>query len=180
MARRTLRCLRRFTRSWPHLAAAAWILSLPLAAQAASYGYLDQKAPYANAVPTMFTARNLPKLGTTFQVEVANSWDPLRWASGQLIMLGAYHHLAFGLRNPDAPIGALGGFLFSSAEIVLPAPWNRKQAFGTVTMAFPIPNAPQLLGVRFYQQVLRTWFNDRPWRISAHNLSRGGIGVIGT
>lgn len=151
-----------------------------LAAQTASYSYVDQKAPYSNTVPTMLTARNLPKLGTTFQVDVSNGWDPVRWANGNLLMAGAFHHLIIGVRNPDAPIPALGGFLFSSAEIVLSAPWNRKQSFGTVTMSFPIPNSTPLLGVRFYQQVLRTGFDDRPWRISWQFLSRGGIGVIGT
>ncbi len=48
------------------LAGVAFAMSLP--AQAASYTYIDQKAPASNPSTPMLTALNLPKIGTTFQV----------------------------------------------------------------------------------------------------------------
>jgi len=147
------------------------MLAMPVSAQAASYTYIDQKAPYKNSSPAMLTALNLPKVGTTFKVQVPNAWRSW-WCCW-----GTDHYLAFGVTNPNLPIAGLGGFLFTSADIVMPAPWNQQQMGGTVTMSFPIPNSPQLVGVRFYQQVLAVSYAE--FVPGTYLLSRGGVGVIG-
>ncbi len=87
---------------------------------------------------------------------------------------GIQYSLAFGVINPDLPIHRLGGFLFTSADIVLPVPSGPYRT--TATMSFPIPNSAQLLGVKFHQQVLGAYVGASP--LPSH-LSRGGVGVIG-
>ncbi|MHC4851588.1 MAG: hypothetical protein ACYTF5_06180 [Planctomycetota bacterium] len=142
------------------------MLATPLSAQVASYTYIDQKAPYKNQNPPMLTALNLPKIGTTFQVRVPDS------------TVFSHSTLAFGVSNPNLPIPGLGGYLFTSAEIVM---WTSKSSgvFSVMTtMSFPIPNSPQLLGVRFSQQVLRITYCPFQACYGA-SLSRGGYGVIG-
>jgi len=154
------------------------MLAMPVSAQAASYTYIDQKAPYKNSSPAMLTALNLPKVGTTFKVQVPNGGDTCTswcWTGCTEV----YYYLAIGVNNPNVPIPALGGYLFSSADIVLLAPWGPKAQQGTVTMSFPIPNSQALLGVRFYQQVLRQVIEPSYFYYQTLSLSRGGYGVIG-
>lgn len=61
------------------------MLAMPLSAQAASYTYINQKAPYTNGgfgFPSpMLTALNLPKIGTTFQVQVPGNYSTY-WCIG--------------------------------------------------------------------------------------------------
>ncbi len=151
------------------------MFAVPLAAQAASYNYINQKAPYKNQKSPMLTALNLPKVGTTFRVSVPNGAYCSWWS----VEVSDTYYLAFGVSNPNVPIPALGGFLFTSADIVLPVPKVCPNNTGSVTMSFPIPNSPQLVGVRFYQQVLHR--HGDAWVIKANydRLSRGGVGVIG-
>ncbi len=143
------------------------LLSGAVDAQAASYTYIDQKAPYQNWNPPMLTALNLPKVGTSFQVQV-----PAGWSSG---FASASYWLGFGVSNPNAPFPLWMGFLYTSADVVVATP--RRPTAQMVTMSFPIPNSTQLLGVRFFQQVLRV-ADLGP--AHTRNLSRGGVGVIGT
>ncbi|MHC4851586.1 MAG: hypothetical protein ACYTF5_06170 [Planctomycetota bacterium] len=151
------------------------MFAMPLSAQAASYTYIDQKAPYKN--PGMLTALNLPRLGTTFQLQVPGPW----FAGGppSRLLESYFYYLAFGVSNPNASIPALGGFLFTSADIVVPTYGSGQP----MTMSFPIPNSPALLGVRFYNQVGELWtMYQGIWHIpiaSSWRLSRGGLGVIG-
>ena len=163
------------------IAGVVLMFAMPLAAQVVSYTYIDQKAPYKNS--GMLTALNLPKVGTTFKVQVPLSgrssvcwWAHCPYPDPYIYSLS---YLAIGVRNPNVTIPALGGFLFTSADIVLLAPWGPIAQQGTVTMSFPIPNSQALLGVKFYQQVLVDV--TYPWARSAHfySLSRGGVGVIG-
>jgi hypothetical protein len=164
------------------LAGVVLMFAMPLSAQAASYTYIDQKAPYQNG-PEL-TALNLPKIGTTFQVQVpgAFSWSlgPIGpWTCWECSEPSWYHvqyALAFGVSNPNVPIAGMGGFLFSSAEVTVLAPY-RTNSQQLVTMSFPIPNSPHLVGVRFYQQVLEVSSID--FFPFAYALSRGGVGVIG-
>ena len=156
------------------LASVALLSTMPLAAQTASYTYIDQKAPYKNS--GMLTALNLPKVGTTFKVQVPNGGDTCTgWCLSGCSRVNYY--LAIGVRNPNVPIPAMGGFLFTSADVVVPVPWGPTPQQGTVTMSFKIPNSQELLGVRFYQQVLREVWTWGWWYPPA--LSRGGVGVIG-
>ena len=137
-----------------------------LPAQAASYTYINQKAPYTNPSPPILTALNLPKVGTSFQVQV-----PAGWSSG---FASASYWLGFGVSNPNAPFPLWMGFLYTSVDVVVATP--RRPTAQMVTMSFPIPNSTQLLGVRFFQQVLRV-ADLGP--AHTRNLSRGGVGVIG-
>ena len=157
------------------LAGVVLMFAIPLSAQTASYSYIDQKAPYKNQKSPMLTALNLPKVGTTFKVSVPNGAYCGWWS----VESSNTYYLAFGVSNPNVPIPALGGFLFTSADIVLPVPKVCPSNTGSVTMSFPIPNSPQLVGVRFYQQVLHR--HGDAWVIKANydRLSRGGVGVIG-
>jgi len=161
------------------------MLAMPLSAQATSYTYIDQKAPYRNGGISfpgpMLTALNLPKIGTTFQVQVPGDYSAFYcagWGSSchQYIHVSARHVLAFGVSNPNMPIPMFGGLLHSSAEVVIPAGYA-SSTWGFVKMSFPIPNSPQLVGVRFYQQVLGVSYS----RLGppTYALSRGGYGVIG-
>lgn len=84
--------------------------------------------------------------------------------------------LAFGVSNPNVPIPTWGGFLYSSAEVRVPAPYTSSPG-GFVRMSFPIPNSPQLVGVRFHQQVLGMTYSG--YGPPTYALSRGGVGVIG-
>jgi uncharacterized membrane protein YjjB (DUF3815 family) len=151
------------------LPALLFLLPGVLGAQAASYTYINQKAPYKNpSWPSgpWLTALNLPKIGTTFKVQV-----PASMAST------FYFTLAFGVRNPNTPIGGFSrgwGYLYSSAEILVSTP---RASTAMVTLSFAIPNSSQLLGARFYQQVVGDYWlsNSNIWT----TLSRGGVGVIG-
>ena len=141
-------------------------LCAALPAQAASYTYIDQKAPYSNRNPPMLTALNLPKIGTTFKIQVPASNIPFTPS-----------YLGLGLNSPNVPIPALCGYLFTSADVVMLTPLAPTP--GMTTMSFPIPNSPQLVGVRFYQQVFQVFYC--PWSHcpAGYSLSRGGYGVIG-
>jgi hypothetical protein len=148
------------------------MFAMPLSAQAASYTYIDQRAPYKNQNSPMLTALNLPKVGTTFKVQVPRGYQSWPWCC-----FGTNYYLAFGVRNPNVAIPGLGGFLFTSADVVLRTPYLTNWQQLTATMSFPIPNSPQLVGVRFYQQVLAESYAE--FVPSTYYLSRGGVGVIG-
>ncbi len=147
------------------------ILSLALAttvsAQAASYTFVNQLPPYSNPKPPMLTALTLPKVGTKLRLQVPFSWL-------QRNRVGANSVLATGLRNPFWNVPAFGGFVFTSAEIVLPTPMSPLGIPGTTTMEFPVPNSTQLVGRKFFQQVLTV-----PRGSTMGTLSRGGFGVVG-
>ena len=153
--------------------ALALTLLLPgvVAAQAASYTYINQKAPYSNPNPPWLTARNLPKLGSTFTLDLV----PLISSGGRLSW--SYALLAIGGSNPNTQITPLGGFLFSSAEVVRRVPSAPNLTTRSVRMDFRIPNNTQLLGARFFQQVLV--LRGSLSTILSARLSRGSVGVIG-
>ncbi len=147
------------------------VLLLPgmLGAQAASYTYINQKAPFKNPYTTMLQHVNLPKVGSAFRVRVAGSWRTPNWSYRQC-------WLGIGVTNPGLRIDGLGGFLFTSADFLIRTPMNPKGGpMTTSTMSFSIPNSSQLIGVKFYQQV--HCYVDL-FGIRRH-LSRGGVGVIG-
>ncbi|MHC4921652.1 MAG: hypothetical protein ACYTKC_18955 [Planctomycetota bacterium] len=137
----------------------AVLLSLALAttvsAQAASYTFVSQLPPYQNPSPAVLTALTLPKIGAKLRLQVPFS-------------------LATGVRNPFFNVPAFQGFVFTSAEIVLPTPMSPLGVPGNTTMEFPVPNSTQLIGVKFFQQVLTV-----PTTTPVGRLSRGGIGVVG-
>ncbi len=147
------------------------ILSLALAttvsAQAASYNFVNQIPPYSNPKPPMLKALTLPKIGTKLRLQVPFSWL-------QRNGVGANSVLATGVRNPFLNISAFGGFVFTSAEIILPTPMSRLGVPGKTTMEFSVPNSTQLIGVKFFQQVLTV-----PTTSPVGSLSRGGFGVVG-
>lgn len=151
------------------------LLSGPVAAQAASYTYIDQKAPFKN--PTGFgcswpvpwlTALNLPRIGTTFSVRTPQSFSD-NFGGG--CPKAGTTWIATGVSNPDLRLGQFWGFLFTSAEVVMITPSTLFPRMTTVN--FTIPNSSQLLGVSFYQQVLVSWLG------APKRLTRGGVGVIG-
>jgi hypothetical protein len=139
-----------------------------LGAQTASFTYINQKAPYSNPPGNMMTVLNLPKVGTTFKVQVPNA------AVYPYPNYTAYH-LLFGVNNPNVKLPVLNGWLFTSFELMVTAPWNGRNL--TVTMSFPIPNSPHVLGARFYMQVLGVSTAPTGWWFQ---LSRGGLAVVGT
>ena len=149
----------------------ALFLSLALAttvsAQAASYTFLNQLPPYKNPNPAMLMALTLPKIGTKLRLQV-----PLSWI--QRNQTGANSVLATGVRNPFWNVPAFQGFVFTSAEVILPTPMSRLGVPGKTTMEFSVPNSTQLIGVKFFQQVLTV-----PTTSPVGSLSRGGFGVVG-
>ena len=154
----------------PALSAIAMLLPAVLSAQTASYTYVDQKAPYKNQGVPLLKAVTLPRIGQTFTLEVPDSG----MNCCPFYMNGL---LATGARPMNMRFDALGGFLYASPDVVLPTPQGSPSSVISRTkMSFQIPNSPQLLGVRFYQQVLQTARNQF-WSVTY--LSRGGIGVIG-
>jgi len=157
------------------------MFAMPLAAQAASYTYINQKG--GPPIKPMLTALNLPKVGTTFKVQVPESGRSINWCWWAHCPYRHpyaywYSFLAIGLRNPNMAIPALNGYVFTSAEFLTLTPArNEILKWGSVTMSFPIPDSRELVGVKFYQQVLVQHFppDMLPW----YSLSRGGVGVIG-
>jgi hypothetical protein len=143
-------------------------LATTLSAQAASYTFMNQLPPYSNPNPAMLSALTLPKLGTKLKLQVPFSWL-------QRNGTGADSVLATGVGNPFFNVPAFQGYVFTSAEIILPTPMSPLGTPGNTTMEFAIPNNTQLLGVKFYQQVLTV-----PRMSTVGTLSRGGIGVAGT
>jgi len=97
---------------------------------------------------------------------------PFSWV--QRNGIGANSVLATGVRNPFWNVPAFQGFVFTSAEIILPTPMSPLGTPGNTTMEFPVPNSTQLIGVKFFQQVLTV-----PRGSSVGRLSRGGAGVAG-
>lgn len=143
------------------------LASLP--AQQASYTTIDQRPPYTNENPPWLAARNLPRLGTTFQVDVPLSFF-------ECCPFQTDYFLATGFGNPDVAVPALGGYLFTTADFSVLLSFSGCRGCGHTTFSFAIPNAPELLGGRFYQQVL-AYARNSFW--STLTLSRGGVGVIG-
>ncbi len=135
----------------------------------ASYTYIQQKPPHNQSTwsPDQPLALNLPRIGTTFKVEVFHSFTT---SSVRVLSV-----LATGATNPNTRVDWLRGWLYTSAEVVTVIPLSRSVCCATVS--FPIPNSSALLGVHFYQQVYLqiqpTGRSTIPW------LSRGGHGVIG-
>ena len=156
--------------------ALALSLLLPgvVAAQAATYTYINQKTPHKNPSWAMLTALNLPKLGTTFKVQVPYTHQQGQWAHDPI----AFYSLAIGVSNPNLRIPS-AGWLFTSAEVVIWSPWRPIGSTYYNTLSFAIPNSAQLLGTKFYQQVLVTILLQRPPYGWSEGLSRGGIGTIG-
>ncbi len=157
------------------LAGVVLMFAMPLSAQAASYTYTSGMG-YLKAL-------NLPKLGTTFQVRVPNPGYDCSWYEPNYPHTKFRYYLATGVSNPKVSIPGLGT-VFTSAEILTRTPWASCKNYW-VTMSFPIPNSPHLVGVRFYQQVLGMrldypggWWGPGTPKIT-YFLSRGGIGVIG-
>ncbi|MHC4812184.1 MAG: hypothetical protein ACYTGW_00580 [Planctomycetota bacterium] len=163
------------------LAGVTLMFAMPLAAQAASYTYISQPNSFWHA--PWLTALSLPKIGTAFKFQVPNG-------PGVVYPPGGYpiYYVAFGLSNPNVRHPGLGApgngdYLFTSAEILMPATqdWTgypNKLPPSTVTMSFPIPDSSTLLGVRFYQQVLEVYRCNLCYPYFTH-LSRGVAGVIG-
>ena len=143
-----------------------------LCAQTASYTYIDQRPPYANPtgrpwIGDWLTALQVPRIGTSFQVEVAGSYSA---GFGGISPRFAFTWLATGMRNPNFHM--IGwGYLFTSAEHLVGTPSTLLPR--TATMTFVIPNNTGLLGVSFYQQLVVC--SPGPYAV----LSRGGHGVIG-
>lgn len=138
-----------------------------VSAQAASYTYLNQIAPYSNPSPAMLTALTVPKIGTKLRLQVPFSW---RQRNG----VGADSILATGASSPFLNVPAFQGFVFTSAEVILPTPMSPLGTPGNTTMEFPVPNDTKLIAVRFFQQVLTV-----PTTSPLGRLSRGGVGVVG-
>ena len=143
-------------------------LATTVSAQAASYTFLNQLPPYSNPSPAMLSALTVPKIGTKLKLQVPFSWI-------QRNGVGADSVLATGVSNPFLKFPAFQGYVFTSAEFVLPTPGSPLGTPGTTTMEFAIPNNTHLIGVKFYQQVLTV-----PRMSTVGTLSRGGIGVVGT
>jgi hypothetical protein len=157
----------------PLLAGAVLMFVLPLSAQAASYTYTAPAWAYREPL----TAANLPKLGTKFKVLVPDGYPSQSQTR-------TYYLLATGLTNPKVTIPGLGTVL-TSAEILTWVPSGTTSPY--LQMSFKIPNSSQLVGLRFYQQVLATqyyksgahWCEPNCWTKTGQYLSRGGVGVIG-
>ena len=156
------------------LLALALVLSPALAAQQASYTYIDQPPQYGNPSPLWLHALNAPKSGQLFRVQVPGSW-----ISGRFCWV-TYYFLT-GVSNPSLDLGPMTNwmvpsYLFSSAESIIPIP-NIGWVPRTYTFSFRIPSSPALLGTSFYQQVL----NRRSGSCrNSVRLGRGGHGIIGT
>ena len=143
------------------------LLSASLAAQAASYTYIDQQPPYAN--PTWLTALNLPQLGSTFRVQVP-------FSIYTCCPFQRDYWLATGFGNPNLRFPALGGFLYTTGDLQVLRTYNG--ITGPYQFVdFPIPSSTALIGAQFFQQVLERAANSF-W--TTLTLSRGGHGVIGT
>jgi hypothetical protein len=140
-----------------------------LDAQAASYTYIDQKAPYSNPGGSnpWLTALTLPKIGTAFKVQVPGTW------CCSVPTVGAQYSLGIGVSNPKLNTPFLKGFLYTSAEILIPTRWAGTSPWWQ-TLSFPIPNDSQLLGVKIYMQVLGRGITG-----GVIGLSRGGVATIG-
>jgi hypothetical protein len=135
--------------------------------QTATYTFMNQIPPYSNPKTPMLKALTLPKIGTKLRLQVPYSWV-------QRNGVGANAVLATGVRNPFWNVPAFQGFVFTSAEIVLPTPMSPLGTPGNTTMEFPVPNSTPLIGVKFFQQVLTV-----PRGSTMGTLSRGGLGVVG-
>ena len=144
--------------------------------QQASYTYINQPGGDPGLGDVVWlNARNSPKIGTTFQVQIPGSVClPRPVPSGC-----SNFFLLTGTSNPDVDLGLLGplfwGFLFSSGEVMI---WAPSYSYGTAfVVSFPIPSDPSLIGMSFYQQTVRSIGGyGMPTFIAA---SRGGHGVIG-
>jgi len=147
-----------------------WALAFTatVSAQAASYTFINQLPPYSNPTTPLLSVVTLPKIGTKLKLQVPLSW---RQRNG----VGADSVLATGVRNPFLSVPAFQGYVFTSAELILPTPMSALGVPGNTTMEFSIPSSTQLIGVRFFQQVLTV-----PTSSPLGTLSRGGIGIVGT
>jgi hypothetical protein len=140
-----------------------------LPAQLATYTYINQQAPYSNPPTASFTANNVPRIGSNFELVVPMSWS-------QRNRTGANFTLATGLLNPNLAIPALGGYLYTLPLVMMNTPMSPIGIPATTRLRIPIPNSVALIGLRFYQQILETpnVNSSTPVR-----LSRAGQGMIG-
>ena len=147
-----------------------------LSAQQASYTFISQPPHYINH--TWLAPLSPPRLGTTWTIQMP--CDEVSFASADT------YYLVTGVAAVYLDLGAIYGNLargvqLTSAEIITRSPCRRSRGFGT--LAVPIPNTPALLGLDFYQQVVRVrtfGMGGVVPRLAEVDLSRGGYGVIGT
>ena len=157
-------------------------------AQTASYAFSGTGCTGGRLLRTMgpvpLSVRGLPRIGQTFEVLSEGSHSYI-WDANRLTFLltGVSNTSANGFPLPVDisqffPGEPYCGLLRTSADISVRMPFTN-DPLALVSLSISIPNAPALLGVGFYQQVLsweRTTFGP-PFR--AASLSRGGIGTIG-
>ena len=161
-------------------------LTSGLAAQQASYTYVDQLPPYTNPVTPyapfgpLLRADTLPVLGGILRIEV-----PRPSARFTDCPYRAYYLLT-GLVPRLFDTAVLGpgfrGWLFTTPDLVLRPPRGGSSLPNTPgSLYFGIPNDVRLLGARFYQQIVALEFYgpicSRPATTWA--ASRGGIATIG-
>lgn len=164
------------------LIAAALVIAGSVSAQKASYTYIGKGC----TVP--FDVSGTPKLGSTFHVRTLNShvWCGNANVDQLFVLTGFSNKRAGPIQLPfDILVlrsvfgGAWCGHLRTSMDVVTPVPFGPYPP-RTVSVSFPIPNAPTLIGLQFYQQVF--WVSNYGECVVGdyYSLSRGGHGVIGT
>ena len=95
----------------------------------------------------MLNAIGVPKIGTTFKVQVPYSWRQRNGVGENVV-------IATGLSNPSVVVLQFNGWLYTSAEFLRPTPMSPLGIPGTATMSFSIPSQTRLIGLKLYQQVL--------------------------
>ena len=161
---------------------ACWAASsiCSLVGQSASYTYFGAPGtvgcgPFGAQV--IHTAVNLPKLGSTFQVDVPASSGMCPYLCNMRFFMTGLSNTSFqGVPLPYFSFGACG-MLRVSMDVIEVMPMGSSTG-ATFASTFVIPNAPNLAGLSFYQQSVSLTYilgglNATAW-------GRAGHGVIGS
>jgi hypothetical protein len=160
-------------------------------AQRATYTFFGESAwPCGPSYTPALAPVNVPRLGTSFRLNVAPSCSISMHAGMEVFLITGFSRTSFGALRLPFDVSVLtthpildswGGTLHVSADWIQLMPWG--SGMTPVEVAWDIPDDPLLVGLEFYQQVLGVCTegggsgNDwvRVWR----GLSEAGRGRIG-
>jgi len=119
--------------------------------QLASYSILDRSGTCPRAAPNLVAAPkalSLPKIGTTFKVQVPQGFHGSN--HGNSVLMTGLQRISFNMNRVDCGVGTTKvtgcGFLLMLPLAFQPTPGSRVDTV--------IPNSALFVGTRFYQQIV--------------------------
>mgnify|MGYP003650543278 FL=1 len=182
-----VRTMTHLTRTYRTISIAAFgaMIATHAVGQNATYSYFGTAAkvacsPVQQAV--QHTALNLPRIGTTFMVQLPASNGPCSYLCNLMFVTTGFSNTSFqGVALPytplpfTTPVPTCGSLLVSLDHIDFAPTGTTGGAMAQI--ALQIPNATNLIGLNFYQQAFSMTYVLGS--VNSIALGRGGHGMIG-